>query len=157
MNPDTPNVFQSMMKLEQANARAKTANKVALEAEKEKDAAEKAVEELKRQLQPKRARTDDDAGDAHDLLAEFDNCDLSDHRREATRVQNRCNVQVGSRDNQQNPRTGKDDFLHHTRLGLVGWISYWCCGDTALAVVILVTLINKYSRYFCEGPAMGQT
>ncbi len=32
-----------------ANARAKTANKVALEAEKEKDAAEKAVEELKRQ------------------------------------------------------------------------------------------------------------
>ena len=47
------------MKLEQANARAKTANKVALEGEKEKDAAEKAVEELKRQLQPKRARTDD--------------------------------------------------------------------------------------------------
>jgi hypothetical protein len=47
------------------------------------------VEELKRQLEPKRARTDDDAGDAHDLLAEFDNCDLSDHRREGTRVQNR--------------------------------------------------------------------
>jgi hypothetical protein len=43
-----------MMKLEQAKARAKTVNKVALEAEKEKDAAEKAVEELKRQLQPKR-------------------------------------------------------------------------------------------------------
>jgi hypothetical protein len=33
------------------------------------------VEELKRQMQPKRARTDDDAGDAHDLIAEFDNCD----------------------------------------------------------------------------------
>ncbi len=43
------------MKLEQTNARAKTANKVALEAEKEKDAGEKAVEELKRQLQPKTA------------------------------------------------------------------------------------------------------
>ncbi len=97
--PDTPNVLQAMMKLEKAKARAKTANKVALEAEKEKDAAENAVEELKRQLQPKRARTDDDAGDAHDLLAEFDNCDLSDHRREGTRVQNRRNVQVGSRDN----------------------------------------------------------
>ncbi len=39
-----------MMKLEQAKARAKTANKVALEAEKEKDAVEKSVEELKRQL-----------------------------------------------------------------------------------------------------------
>jgi hypothetical protein len=32
--------------------------------------------------------------------------------------------------------------LHHTRVGLVGWISYWCSGDTALAVVMLVVLIN---------------
>ncbi len=39
VNPDAPNVLQAMMKLEQANARAKTANKVALETEKEKDAA----------------------------------------------------------------------------------------------------------------------
>ncbi len=52
VNPDLPNVLEAMMKLEQANARAKTANKVALETEKEKDAAEKTVEELKRQLQP---------------------------------------------------------------------------------------------------------
>ncbi len=132
MNPDTP----------------KTANKVALEAEKEKDAAEKAVEDLKRQLQPKRARTDDDAGDAHVLLAEFDNCDLSDHRREGTRVQNRRNVQVGSRDNQQKSRTDKDGFLHHTRLGLVGWISCWCCGDTALAVVILPGSMTCVERKF---------
>jgi hypothetical protein len=100
VNPNTPNVLQTMMKLEQAKARAKTVNKVALEAEKEKVAAEKAVEELKRQLQPKRTHTVDDAGDVHDLLAEFDNCDLNDHRREGTRVQNRHNVQVGSRDNQ---------------------------------------------------------
>ena len=114
-----------MMKLEQAKARAKTANKAALEAEKEKDAAEKGVKELKRQLQPKRARTDNDDADAHDLLAEFDNCDLSDHHREGTRVQNRLNVQSGSRDNQQKSHTGKDGFLHHTCLGLVGWISYW--------------------------------
>ena len=75
-----------MMQLRQAKSRAEAANKLALEAEKERDAAEKAVEELKRQLPPKRPRTDDDAGDAHDLLAEFDNCDLSDHRRERTRV-----------------------------------------------------------------------
>ncbi len=81
------------------------------------------MEELKRQLQPKRARTDDDAGDAHDLLAEFDNCDLNDHRREGTHVQNRRTVQVGSHDNQQNPRTGKDGFLYHKRVGLVWWIS----------------------------------
>ena len=40
------------MKLEQAKALAKTANKLDLEAEKERDTAEKAVEEQKRQLQP---------------------------------------------------------------------------------------------------------
>jgi hypothetical protein len=39
---------------------------IVLETEKERDAAEKAVEELKRQVQPKRTHTDDDAGDAHD-------------------------------------------------------------------------------------------
>jgi hypothetical protein len=142
VNPDAPNVLQAMMKLEQANARAKTANKVALEAEKEKDAAEQAVAELKRQLQPKRARSDDHAGDAHEIPAEVDNWDLRDHRQQATRVQNRRNVQVGSRQNQAKPRTGTDGFLHHTRLGLVGWISYWSSGDSALAVDILVVLIN---------------
>ncbi len=40
VNPDAPNVLQAMMKLEQANACANTANKVTLEAEKEKDATE---------------------------------------------------------------------------------------------------------------------
>ncbi len=52
VSPDTPNVLQAMMQLEQAKSRAETANKLALEAEKERDAAEKAVEELKRQLHP---------------------------------------------------------------------------------------------------------
>ena len=66
----------------------KTANRLTLEAEKEKDAAEKAVDELKRQLQPKRTRTHD-AGDAHEMIAEVDNWDLSVQRREATHVQNR--------------------------------------------------------------------
>jgi hypothetical protein len=141
-NPDTTNVLQAMMKLEQAKARAKTANKVVLEAEKERDAAETEVEELKRQLQPKRARTDDAAGDAHEMLANVDNWDLRDHRQQETRVQNRRNVQVGSHQNQTKPRTGTDGFLHHTRLGLVGWISYWCLGDTSLTVDILVALIN---------------
>ncbi len=78
-----------MMQLQQAKSRAVAANKLALEAEKERDAAEKAVEELKRQFQPKRPRTDDDAGDAHEVLAEVENWDLRDHRQQATRVQNR--------------------------------------------------------------------
>jgi hypothetical protein len=155
VNPDAPNFLQSMMKLEQVNARAKTTNKVALEAETKIDAAEKAVEELKRQLQPKRPRTDDDAGDAHDLFAEFDKWDLRDHHREGTRVQNRRNVQVGSRDNQQKPpRTGQDGFLHHTRLGLVGWISYWSCGDAALTVVMFVALINTLGLTELVGDAL---
>jgi hypothetical protein len=47
------------------------------------------------------------------MLADVDNWDLRDHRQQATRVQNRHNVQVGSRDNQQKPRTGKGGFLHH--------------------------------------------
>ncbi len=80
------------MQLRQAKSRTEAANKLALEAEKERDAAGKAVEEMKRQLQPKRARTDDDAGDAHERLAEVDNWDLRDHRQQATRVQNRLNV-----------------------------------------------------------------
>ncbi len=80
MSPDTPNVLQVMIQLGQDKVRVKTTNKVALEAEKEKDTVEK--EELKQQFQPKRVCTDDDSGDARDLLAEFDNCDLSDHHRE---------------------------------------------------------------------------
>ncbi len=84
----------------------------------------------------------DDAGVAHEMLAEVDDWDLRDHRQQATRVQNRRNVQVGSRKNQPKTRTGTDGFLHHTRLGLVGWISYWCLGDSALVVDILVASIN---------------
>ena len=60
VSPDTPNVLQAMMKLEQAKALVKAANKVALETEKEKDVVEKTVEELKRQLQPKRTHNHDD-------------------------------------------------------------------------------------------------
>ena len=92
------------------------------------------------QLQPKRARTYDDAGDAHQVLAEVDNWDLSVHHREATRVQNRRNVEVGSLDNQLTSHTGKNGFLYHTRLVLVGWISYWSFGDSAQVVIILVAL-----------------
>ena len=99
------------MQLEQAKTHAKAANKLVLEMEKEKDTAEKAVEELKRQLQPKRTHTHDDAGDGHEMLAEVDNWDLIVHHREATRVQNRRNVQVGSLENQLKPRTDKDGFF----------------------------------------------
>ena len=42
VSPDAPNVLQAMMQLQQAKNRAEAANKVALEVEKEKDAAESA-------------------------------------------------------------------------------------------------------------------
>ena len=133
-------MLHSRLKIIQA--RAAQANKVVLEAEKERDELHTQIEEIEDQLQPKRARSDADAGDAHEILAEVDNWDLRDHRRDGTRVQNRRNVQVGSRINQQQPRPGKDGFLLHTRLGLVGWIEDWCYGDAALTVFILVELIK---------------
>ena len=109
-------VLMLRSQLKSLGERAVIANKAALEAEKARDELHNQIEHIEEQLHPKRARTHHDAGDAHDLLAEFDNCDLSEHRREGTRVQNRRNVQVGSRDNQQKPpRTGKDGFLHHTQ------------------------------------------
>ena len=78
------------------------------------------------------------------MHAEVDEWDLRDFRRDTTRVQNRRNVALGSLDNQPTPHTGKDGFLHHSRLGLVGWISYWCFGDSGVAVIILVVLIKTF-------------
>ena len=120
--------------------RAAEANKASLEAEKERDELHNQIEQIEEQMYPKRAHTHDAAGDAHEMLAEVENWNLRDHRQQATRVQNRRNVQVGSRQNQAKPRTGT--VLHHTRLGLVGWIAYWCLGDSALAVDIIVALIK---------------
>ena len=60
---------------------------------KGKDTAEKSVDEQTRQLQPKRSHTHDDAGDAHEMIAEVDNWDLNVHRRETTCVQNLRNVE----------------------------------------------------------------
>jgi hypothetical protein len=99
-----------------------------LETKNQRDDLHNEIEQIEEQLQPKRTHTHDDAGDAHEILAEVDDWDLRDHHREATRVQNRRNVELGSLHNQQKPRIDKDGFLYHTRLGLVGWISYWCSG-----------------------------
>ncbi len=46
-------------------------------------------------MQPKRTHTDDDAGDAHEMLTEVQNWDLRDHRQQATHVKNRRNVHKG--------------------------------------------------------------
>jgi hypothetical protein len=132
-------VLMLRAQLKSLGQRAVIANKAALEAEKPRDKLHNQIEQIEQRLHPKSASSHDDA---HEMLAEVDNWDLRDHRQQATRVQNCRNVQVGSRNNQSKPRTGSDGFLHHTRLGLVGWISYWCLGDSALAIDILVALIN---------------
>ena len=62
-------MLHSRLKIIQA--RAAQASKAALEAEKQRDELHTQIEEIEEQLQPKRARSDDDAGDAHDLLAEL--------------------------------------------------------------------------------------
>ena len=113
-----------------------------LDTEKARDELHNQIEQIEQWLHPKRARSHDDAGDAHEMLAEVDNWDLRVHRHQATRVQNRRNVQFGSHENQPKSHTVTDGFFHHTRLGLVGWISYWCLGDSALTVDIIVALIN---------------
>ncbi len=58
-------------------------NKAALEAEKERDELHSQIEQIEEQLHPKRTHTDDDAGDAHEMIAEVDNWDLRDHRQRA--------------------------------------------------------------------------
>ena len=60
--------------------------------------------------------------------------DLADHRREATRIQNRRSTPLGSRAEVPTPQEGKAGPLEHSRLGLVGWIAYWSLGNCALAV-----------------------
>ena len=59
-----PDAMQTMMRLSTAKNRGKTAqdranadNHVALQTEKENDAAQKEVQELQRVMEPKRART----------------------------------------------------------------------------------------------------
>ncbi len=92
-------------------------------------------------LQGKRTRTHDDTGDGHDIHTEVDEWDLRDFLRETTHVQNRRNVTLGPLHDQPKPRTGKDGFLFNVRLCLVGWIVYWCNGDSDLTVDVVLTLI----------------
>ena len=139
--PAEPDIsaLQAMMRLEAARARAAAAKMAALAAQKEHEAAEAEVEELKRVLDPKRPRTHTIEEDGPTL--ELDGMDLADHRREATRVMNRRTIEIGSKEHERELRTGKDGYLHHGRTGLVGAVAYWALGSTALAVIMIVALI----------------
>jgi hypothetical protein len=142
VSPDAPNVLQAMMQLEQAKTRAKSTNKVSLQSEKEKDTAEKEVEELKRQLYPKRTHTHDDPGEAHEMLVEVDNWDLIVHRRETTRVLSKTVVTWKSglaRINRSLTQARTVScvkpvlvWLGGLHIGVLGRLAYWCLGETRL-------------------------
>ncbi len=111
MNPDAPNVLDAMVQLEQARTRAKAANKLVLDAYKEKDAAEQEVQSLGLQqlLQGKSARTHATTANDHEQCDKksSDDMDLADHRREATHIQNHRSIPLGSHGEVPTPQEGK--------------------------------------------------
>jgi hypothetical protein len=65
-------MLHSKLKIIQAGAAQ--ANKAALEAEKARDELHNQIQQIEEQLQPKRPRTDDDSGDAHEMLVHTSGC-----------------------------------------------------------------------------------
>ena len=141
------NAMASMMhlakirsRLEAAKKRAVDANAACLAAEREKDAAQLAVQELERELQshcPKRARTAEQDDEPTEAVAEWD---LSTFRREFTRVSGRRNIAITDRQHCLETRRGKYNFLNHPRLGLLGWMAYWSHGVQSIVVTMIVGL-----------------
>ena len=144
------NAMASMMhlaqirsRLEAATKRAVAANAACLAAEREKDAAQQAVQELERELQfhcPKRARTAQQDDEPTEAVAEWD---LSTFRREFTRVSGRRNIAITDRQHCIETRRGKYNFLNHPRLGLLGWMAYWSHGVQSIVVAMIVDLIKE--------------
>ena len=125
---------QIRKRLEFATKRAAEANTACLDAEKEKDAAQLAVQELERELQahcPKRARTAQQDDEPTEAATEWD---LSTFRREFTRVSGRRNIPITDRQHCLETRRGKYNFLNHPRLGLLGWMAYWSHGVQSIGV-----------------------
>jgi len=77
------------------------------------------------------------------MKVDEDMWDLGHHRREATRVQNLRNIEIGSVEAAPAPRTGKVGYLNHPRLGLIGCVAYWARGGMAHAVTMIVALTVK--------------
>jgi len=82
-----------------AQDQTKTVIKVALETEKDNDAAQKEVQDLQRVMEPKRPRTHVATADDDEECEKqsWEDWDLPDHRRETTRIQNLRSIPLGSR------------------------------------------------------------
>ena len=101
-------------------------------------------------MEPKRVRTNattvDDDEECDNQSS--DDWDLTDYTRESTLIQNHHSTPLGSRVEVPTPPEGKVGPLEHSRLGLVGWITYWSLGNCALTVCpltvkIIVDLIRE--------------
>ena len=143
--PSAPdeNAMASMMhavqirtRLESATKRAAEANAAYLAAEKEKDAAQLAVQQLERELHAccKRARTAEQDDEPTEAAAEWY---LSTFRREENRVSTRRNIAITDWQHCIEIRRGKDNFLRHPRLGLLG-----CLRSNSLNK----TLMHRFQR-----------
>ena len=86
-----------MMRLRNATLRAAAANKVALEAEQEKDAAEKEKEDLQRELCGKRPRPETSTIEANEEMPmDVGDLDLADWRRHATHARTHTRMHARS-------------------------------------------------------------
>ena len=133
-----------MMRLRDATLRAAAANKVALKAEQEKDAAEKEKEDFQHELCVKRPRPEASTIEANEEMpADVSDLDLADWRRHATKWRNRSQVQLGSREDALAPRTGKNGYVDHPRLGLIRCLVYWARGSMAHAGTMVAALCVK--------------
>ena len=133
-----------IMRLRDATLRAAAANKVALEAEQEKDAAEKEKEDLQRELCGKRPRPEASTIEANERMpADAGDLDLADWCCHATKWWNCSQVQLGSREDTLAPHTGKNGYVNHPRLGLIGCLAYWARGSMAHTVTMIVALCVK--------------
>ena len=135
-----------MMELAAARARAdeaKTAaaaaTKAAIAADELHAEAERHVASLEGTLFP--SRTVNDNGPTH---AENEWSFLT-HTREMTRVMRRRKVALGTRTVAPSPRDGKDGYLEHPRLGLLGAVRYWARGVVTTAVMMIVAMISPSS------------
>ena len=102
--------------------------------------AEQEVQKLQAQLHAKRARTEAQEEEEQDDI-EVGDWTLPKFKSEASRVQNRRNTKLGSRDTQPTYRSGGMGYLRHPRLGLIGWVAYWSRGHTDTAIKMIVQLI----------------
>ncbi len=131
-----------------AQDQEKATKKVALEVEKDNDAAQNEVQELQRVMEPKRARTNATTDNDHEECDDqsSDDMDIADYRRETARIQKRCSVALGSREDVPTPQKGQTGPMEHSRLGLVGWIAYWSLGNCALAVKIMWSCTSTQTK-----------